>query len=77
MPLEVISLIFSFLPRNSLDQCQLVCKKWQTLIRQQSKNLQKRTIQCLKLIEKNYLSLVASTDSCDKKYNFTLIDHER
>ncbi|KAI1709257.1 hypothetical protein DdX_11327 [Ditylenchus destructor] len=77
IPIEIFSLVFVYLRREDLDQCQLVCNPWNSLIKSRSKKLQPRVIQSLKLIEKGYISLSASTKDVTKKYSFSLESFER
>jgi len=52
LPTSVGIRIFSHLPRDDLDRCLLVCKRWKWLIEYGEDSLPKRRIDCLELSSK-------------------------
>lgn len=77
LPVEVIAYMFRYVTRDDLDRCQRVCKQWRTLIVEKSKSLPFRVITTLKVIEKGFLTLSASTKTATKKYSFPIQGNDR
>lgn len=77
LPKEVFILLFRYLTRDDLDRCRRVSRQWNALINENSKTLPHRTINLLKLIDKNHISLEAKTGSQKKKYSFSIEEYDR
>ncbi|KAH7723898.1 hypothetical protein AAVH_08693 [Aphelenchoides avenae] len=77
LPVEVIAYLFRYVTRDDLDRCKRVCKQWRALIDEKSKNLPYRVITTLKIIEKGFLTLSASTKTVAKKYSFQIQGQDR
>lgn len=48
MPVEVLIRVFSYLSRNDLNYCSLVCKQWEAIIERHKSSLALHKLDCIK-----------------------------
>lgn len=73
IPIEVFDKVFTYLPREDLDRCQMVCRSWNKRINDVLHTYPRRTITLMKFyVKDNRVQISASQAHKRKEY---VLDH--
>ena len=75
LPNEIMFHLFKFMSREELDNCRLVCRRWNKIIDKHEAKLARRNIRLLKIVEaganSGTIAISAATASRNLKFSFS------
>lgn len=70
MPFNVVLHMFSFLERDDLDRCELVCSDWRRMVRLGNRRLPKRQVHVLEISSNHEFTAVFHCGSRRRTVSF-------